>query len=86
MLLLPAIERRIGIAYHLVYMYVDFLHQDPVYTVPDQLGHDIKFNSFKTCGALKPMVILQNLITTNHRKSGRSKNNLKLNEIIVVTM
>jgi hypothetical protein len=58
---------------------------DPVYTVSDPLGHDIKFNSFKTSVTLKTMVILQNLITTNHRKSGRSKNNLKLTEIIVVT-
>ena len=58
---------------------------DPVYTVPDLLGHDIKFNSLKTSVTLKTMVILQNLITTNHRKSGRSKNNLKLTEIIVVT-
>ena len=60
---------------------------DNVYTVPDPLGHrhDIKFNSFKTSVALKSMVILQNLMTTNHRKSGRSKNNLKLTEIIVVT-
>jgi hypothetical protein len=35
--------------------------------------------------ALKSMVILQNLITTSHRKSGRSKNNVKHTEIIVVT-
>ena len=53
---------------------------DPVYTVPNPLGHDIK-----TSVAVKPMVILQNLITTNHRKSGQSKNHVKLTEIIVVT-
>jgi hypothetical protein len=34
--------------------------------------------------ALKSMVVSQNLITTNER-SGRSKNNLNLTEIIVVT-
>ena len=59
---------------------------DLVYTVPDPLGRDIKFNSFETSVDLKSMIILQNLITTNHRKSWRSKNNLKLNEIIVVTI
>jgi hypothetical protein len=36
--------------------------------------------------ALKSMVILQNLITTNHRESGESKDNLKLTEVVVVTM
>ena len=41
--------------------------------VLDPLGHDIKFSSFKKSVALKSMIILQNLITTNHRKSGRSK-------------
>jgi hypothetical protein len=54
---------------------------DPVYTVPDPLGHDIKLNSFKTGVALETVVILY-----NHRKNGRSKNNHKLTEIIVVTM
>ena len=51
----------------------------------EPLGHDIKFNSFKTNVAIKSMVILRNLITTNHRRSGRSKNNLKFTEIIIVT-
>ena len=46
---------------------------DPVYMVPDPNGHNIKLNSFKTIVALKSMIILQNLITTNHRKSGKSK-------------
>ena len=32
------------------------------------------------------MIILQNLITTNHRKSGKSKDDLKLTELDVVTM
>ncbi len=32
------------------------------------------------------MMILQNLITTNHRKSGNSKDDLKLTELDVVTM
>ena len=59
---------------------------DPVYTVPDPHGHDIKLNSFKTSVALKSMIILQNLITTNHRKSGKSKDDLKLTELDVVTM
>ena len=29
-------------------------------------GHDIKLNGFKTSVALKFMIILQNLVTTNH--------------------
>ena len=32
------------------------------------------------------MIILQNLITTNHRKNGKSKDDLKLTELDVVTM
>ncbi len=32
------------------------------------------------------MIILQNLITTYHRKSGKSKDDLKLTELDVVTM
>ncbi len=60
---------------------------DPVYTVPDPHGHDIKLNSFKTSVALKSMIILQNLITTNHRtERGKSKDDLKLTELDVVTM
>ena len=47
-------------------------NKDPVYTVPDPQGHDIKFNTFKTSLALKFMIILQNVTTTNHRKSGKS--------------
>ena len=35
-----------------------------------------KFSSFKTSVAVKSMVILQNVMTTNHRKSGRSKKTL----------
>ncbi len=53
---------------------------------PDPHGHDIKLNSFKTSVALKSMIILQNLIRTNHRKSGKSKDDLKLTELDVVTM
>ena len=53
---------------------------DPVYMVPDPNGHNIKLNSFKTIVALKSMIILQNLITTNHRKSGKSKDDLKLTD------
>ena len=32
------------------------------------------------------MIILQNLITTNHRKNGKSKDDLKLTELDVLTM
>ena len=58
-----------------------------VYTVPDLYGHDInnKLNSFKTSVALKFMIILQNLMTTNHRKISKSKYQRKLTELDVVT-
>ena len=65
---------------------IDAFSLDPVYTVPDPHGHDIKLNSFKTSVALKSMIILHNLITTNHKKSGRSNDGLKLTELDVVTM
>ena len=45
-----------------------------------------QIDSFKTSVALKSMIILQNFITTNHRKSGKSKDDLKLTELDVVTM
>ena len=45
-------------------------NKDPVYTVPDPQCHDIKLNTFNTSLTLK--FILQNVITTNHRKSGKS--------------
>ena len=43
---------------------------DPVYTVPGPQGHDIKLNTFKMSVALEFLTILQNLTTTNQRKSG----------------
>ena len=49
-------------------LYIDL---DPVYT--DPYVHDINLNSFKTSVALKFVIILQNLIKTNHRKSGKSE-------------
>ena len=39
-----------------------FANSDPVYTVPDPHGHDIKLNTFKTSVALKFTIILQNLL------------------------
>ena len=50
-----------------------FLILDPVYTVPDPHGHDIKLDSFKTSVAFKDIIISENLITTGHRESGESK-------------
>ena len=44
----------------------------------------IKLNSFKTSLALIFMIILQNLITTNHGKIGESKYDRKLTEVDVV--
>ena len=58
---------------------------DPVYTVPDPHGHDIVLDSFETNVALKFTIILQNLITANHRKNSESKYDRKLAEIDVVT-
>ena len=60
-------------------------HLDPVYMVPDTHGHGIKLNSFKTSVALKFVMTLQNLITSNHEKSGKSKYDRKLTEFDVVT-
>ena len=53
--------------------------------MPDPQGHDINLNTFKTSVALKFMIILQNLTTTNHRKSGESKYDRKLTEFDVVS-
>ena len=58
---------------------------DPVYTVPDPQGHDIKLNTFKTSVALKFMIVLQNLTTTNQRKRGERKYDHKLTELNAVT-
>ena len=49
--------------------------------VPDPHGHDIKLNSFKTSVALRFMMVLQNLITTNYRRSVKSKYDRKLTEL-----
>ena len=58
---------------------------DPVYTAPDPHGHDIKLNSSTTSVALTPTIVLQNLTTSSHRKSGESKYDRKLPELDVVT-
>ena len=47
------------------------------------IGHAVY--SFKTSVALTFVIILQNLITTNHRKNGGSKYDRKLTELDVVT-
>ena len=44
--------------------------KDPVYTVRDPYGHDIKLNDFKTSVAFKFMLMLQKLLKNNHRKNG----------------
>ena len=64
---------------------ITYALSDSVYTVPDSHGHDIKLNSFKTSVALRFMIVLQNLITTNHRRSVKSKYDRKLTELNVVT-
>ena len=61
---------------------VEFLFVlDPVYTVPDPYGHDIKSDSFYMNVALIFTIILQNLITTNYGKKGDSNSDRKLAEI-----
>ena len=59
--------------------------RDPVYTVPDPPGHDIKLHTFKTSVALKFMIILHNLTTTIQRKISESKYDRKLTKVDVVT-
>ena len=61
------------------------IHLDPVYTVPDPYGHDMKLNSFESSVAPKFMMIRENLPTTDHRKSGKSKYDRKLTELDVMT-
>ena len=53
------------------------------YTVPDPYGHDIKLDSLKKSVAFKFIMILQNLIATNHRQSGKNKYDCKLPELDV---
>ena len=48
-----------------------------------RIYHDINFNSVKTRVALKFVIILQNLIKTNYRKSGKSEYDRKLTELDV---
>ena len=61
------------------------LNIDLVYTVPVPHGHDIADDSFWTDVTLQFAIILQNLITANHRKNSESKYDRKLAEIDVVT-
>ena len=42
--------------------------KDPVYTVPNPHGHDIKLNTSTTSVALTLTIVLQNLTTSSHRK------------------
>ena len=47
----------------------DDCNLDPVYTVPDPNGYDIKLNSFTTSvRALTLTIVLQNLTTSGHIK------------------
>ena len=56
---------------------------DPVHTGPDPYGHHINLTSFKTSMTLKFVIMLQNLIKTYHRKSGKSKCDRKVTELNV---
>ena len=58
---------------------------EPVFTVPDPHGLDIKLNSSTTSVALTLTIVLQSLTTSSHRKSGETKYDRKLPELDVVT-
>ena len=60
------------------------LSSDPVHTVPDRYGHDMKLKSLKTSVAHEIMTILENFIPTIHRKRGESNYDWKLTELDVV--
>ena len=57
-----------------------------VCSLPSPHGHDIKLDSLKTSVVFKFVIILQNLITTNNRKSSKNKYDRKLLEHDVVTL
>ena len=48
-------------------------------------GHDMELTYFKTSVTLKLMIRLENLTTTNDRKSGKSKYDRKLTELDVLS-
>ena len=58
---------------------------DSVHRGPDPYGHHINLKSLKTSMTLKFVIILQNLIKAYHRKSGKSKYDRKLTELVVET-
>ena len=58
-------------------------NSDPVHTGPDPYGHHINLTSFKTSMTLKFVIILQNLIKTYHRKSGKSNCDRKVTKLNV---
>ena len=62
-----------------------YVHIDPVHRGPDLYGHHINLKSLKTSMTLKFVIILQNLIKAYHRKSDKSKYDLKLTELDVET-
>ena len=49
------------------------ISNSPVYMVSKPHSHNIKLNTFKMIVAIKFTVTLQNSITGNHRKRGKSK-------------
>ena len=64
----------------------DSLDKDCVYTLRDQHAHDIKLDSLGTSVGFKFTIVLQNLITTYHGKSGKSKYDRILSGLDIVTM
>ena len=77
MILIMGLRHRIRARTHV------YIHLDPVHTGPDPYGHHINLTRFKTSMTLKFVIILQNLIKTYHRKSGKSKCDRKVTELNV---
>lgn len=73
------------IFHHFVKLF-DSSDKDRVHTLPEPHVHDIKLDSLGTSVGFTFTIVLQNLVTTYHRKSGKSKYDRILPELDVVTM
>ena len=71
--------------HHFVKLF-DSLNKDRVYTLSNSHVHDIKLDSLGTSVCVKFTIIVQNLMTTYHRKSGKRKYDRILPGLDIVTM
>jgi hypothetical protein len=67
-------------------MDVNEARHDAANMISNRHGHDIKLSSLKASVVLKSMIILQNLVTTIHRKIDKSEDGLKLTKVGFVTV